>query len=134
MLLELLSNGRGSLDYDKNLLQGISSDPNPEVPPNNGQPEKTNVVVDVCVLMSYELFLNICIDREVLTVAIHARCDIGVEEPDYASNSFRKAAYRQYILWRFGKLGRGNRKVYPACVVKVIREVACEQAFGRAGN
>lgn len=122
MLLELLSNGRGSLDDDKNLLQGISSDPNPEVPPNTGQPEKTNVVVDVCVLTSYELFLNICIDREVLTVAIRERCDIRVEEPDYASNSFRKAAYRQYILWRFGKLGRGNRKVCPACVVKVIRE------------
>lgn len=55
-------------------------------------------------------------------MAIRARCDIRVEEPDYASNSFRKAAYRQYILWRFGKLGRGNRKVCPACVVKVIRE------------
>ena len=46
----------------------------------------------LCVT-SYELFQNICIDREVLTVAIRARCDIRVEEPDYASNSFRKAAY-----------------------------------------
>ena len=71
---------------------------------------------------SYELFQNICIHREVLTVAIRARCDIRVEEPAYASNSFRKAAYRQYILWRFGKLGRENRKVCPACVVGVIRE------------
>ena len=56
LLLELLSNGRGSLDYAKNLLQGISSDPNPEVPPNTGQPEKTNVVVDVCVLRHVNYF------------------------------------------------------------------------------
>lgn len=136
MLLELLSNGRGSLDYAKNLLQGSSSDPNPEVPPNTGQPEwcicgvcrpMTTLEENKCCrkrvcVTSYELFQNICIDREVLTVAIRARCDIRVEEPDYASNSFRKAAYRQYILWRFGKLGRGNRKVCPACVVGVIRE------------
>lgn len=131
MLLELLSNGRGSLDYARNLLQGSANDPNPEGPSNTGQPEWC--ICGVCRSMttpeenkccrkrvcvgSYKLFQNICIDREVLT-----RCDIRVEEPDYPSDSFRKAAHRQYILWRFGKLGRGNRKVYPACVVRVIRE------------
>ena len=36
-------------------------------------------------MTSYELFRNICIDREMLTVAIRARCDIRVEEPDYTS-------------------------------------------------
>ena len=102
MLLELLSNGRGSLDYATNLLQGSASDLNPEVPPNNGLPEWCICGVcrpmttpeenkccrkRVCVI-SYELFQNICIDREVLTVAIRARCDMRVEEPDYASNSF----------------------------------------------
>ena len=74
-------------------------------------------------MTSYELFRNICIDREMLTVAIRARCDIRVEEPDYTSNSFRKAAYRQFILWRFGKLGRENRNVCPACTVtRIVRE------------
>ena len=135
LLLELLSNGRGSLDYAKNLLQGSSNDPNPEVPLNTGQPEWC--ICEVCRPMttpeenkcrkrvcvtSYELFQNIYIDREVLTVATRARCDIRIEEPDYASNRFRKAAYRQHIIWRFGKLGRGNRNVCPACVVGVIRE------------
>ena len=70
----------------------------------------------------YELFQNICVDRDLLTVAIRAKSDIRVEVPDYSSNSFRKAAYRQYILWRFGKLGRGNKNVCPACVVRVVRE------------
>lgn len=70
---------------------------------------------------SYELFRNICIDREILRLSIRARCDIRAEEPDYSMNSFRKAAYRQFILWRHGKLGKGNRRVCPACVVRVVR-------------
>ena len=136
MLLELLSNGRGSLDYAKDLIAGDTAHPNPEGPPESEPPEWC--VCGVCRLMptpeenkccgkrtcvtSYELFQNICIDREVLTVAIRARCDIRVEEPDYASNTFPKAACRQFILWRFGKLGRGNRKVCPACTVRIVRE------------
>ena len=93
----------------------LSLSSNPEVPPNTGQPEWC--ICGVCRPMttpeenkccrkrmcvtSYELSQNICIDREVLTVAIRARCDIRVEEPDYASNSFRKAAYRQSVRWRW---------------------------------
>ena len=53
---------------------------------------------------SDKLFQNICIDREVLTVPIRARCDIRVEEPDYTSNS------------------QGNRNVCPACTVGIVRE------------
>ena len=132
LLLELLSNGRGSLDYAKNMVSG---DRGAEMPPPSEAPEWC--ICGVCRPMqtpeedkccgkrqcvtSYELFRNICLDREVLSVAIRARCDIRVEEPNYESNSYRKAAYRQYILWRFGKLGRGNRKVCPSCVVLVVR-------------
>ena len=124
------------MDYAKNLIAGDTAHPNPEGPPESEPPEWC--VCGVCRLMptpeenkccgkrtcvtSYELFQNICIDREVLTVAIRARCDIRVEEPDYASNTFQKAAYRQFILWRFGKLGRGNRKVCPAYTVRIVRE------------
>lgn len=70
----------------------------------------------------YEMFNNICIDREVLTLAIRARFDIMAEEADYSSNSFRKASYRQFCLWKYGKLGHGNRRVLPACVVRMIRQ------------
>ena len=56
------------------------------------------------------------------TVAITARCDIRADEPDYSTQSYRKAAYRQYTLWKYEKLGRGNRKILPSCVVTTIRQ------------
>lgn len=72
---------------------------------------------------SFVTFQNTCTDRDVLVMAIRGRCDIRAEEPDYSTNSFRKAAYRQYILWRYKKLGRGNRRVCPSCVVLAIRHI-----------
>lgn len=130
---EVFSNGRGSLDFVNCLLEA-EEDVDPE--PNDGDgPEwcvcsafldmGTEVENKCCgkrvCVTSYELFWNICIDREILRLAIRAQCDIRAEEPDYSMNSFRKAAYRQFILWRHGKLGKGNRRVCPACVVRAVR-------------
>ena len=131
VLLEVLSNGKGSLDYAKNIVEfgGIP----PEIPdtrppwckcgvcqlmPTN---EENKCCGKIRCLTSYATFRNICIDREVLIMAIRSRCDIRVEEPDYSTNSFRKAAYRQFIIWGYKKLGKGNRKVCPSCVVLSIR-------------
>jgi P2X purinoceptor 7 len=63
---------------------------------------------------SYVTFQNTCLDRDVLIMAIRGRCDLRAEEPDYSTNSFRKAAYRQCM---------GNRKVCPSCVVLAIRHI-----------
>uniref|UniRef100_A0A1X7TTK9 P2X purinoreceptor 7 intracellular domain-containing protein n=1 Tax=Amphimedon queenslandica TaxID=400682 RepID=A0A1X7TTK9_AMPQE len=49
------------------------------------------------------------------------RYDIRAETISYSPESFRKAAYRQYILWKYQKLGCGNRQVCPSCVVNCIR-------------
>lgn len=117
---------KGSLDYAKNIVEfgGIP----PEIPdtrpswckcgvcqlmPTN---EENKCCGKIRCLTSYATFRDICIDREVLNMAIRSRCDIRVEEPDYSTNSFRKAAYRQFIIWRYKKLGKGNRKVCPSCV------------------
>jgi len=67
------------------------------------------------------MYENNCLDKEVLTLAIHAGTDILAEEPDYSTNTFQKGAYRQYCLWKYGKLGKGNRRVLPSCVVHAIR-------------
>ena len=85
--------------------------------------KRTNAVQKVRCVTSYVTFQNTCTDRDVLVLAIRSRCDIRFEEPDYSTNSFRKAAYRQYILWRYKKLGRGNRRVCLSCVVLTIRQL-----------
>ena len=126
VLLELLSNGKGSLDYAKNIVEfgGIS----PEIPdlrppwckcgvcqtmPTN---EENKCCGKIRCLTSYATFRNICIDREVLIMAIRSRLTLGLR-----TNGFRKAAYRQFIIWRYKKLGKGNQKVCPSCVVLSIR-------------
>jgi hypothetical protein len=133
VLLEVLSNGKGSLDYAKNLVEfgGQPPDPPQTKPPwctcGVCQPMPTEEENRCCkkirCVTSFTTFQNTCTDRDVLVMAIRARCDIRAEEPDYSTNSFRKAAYRQYILWRYKKLGRGNRKVCPSCVVLAIRHI-----------
>ncbi|XP_073488788.1 P2X purinoceptor 7-like [Aquarana catesbeiana] len=35
----------------------------------------------------------------------------------------RKTAYRAFIAWIYGFLGKGNRRVIPSCAIKVVREV-----------
>ena len=70
---------------------------------------------------AYVMFNTTCLDREVLQLARRARCDIRADEPDYSTQSYRKAAYRQYTLWKYGKLGRGNRNILPSCVVTTIK-------------
>ena len=83
--------------------------------------EEENVCCGKRCATSFRMYENICLDREVLVLAIRARFDIRAEEPDYSSNSFRKAASRQYCLWKYGKLGKGNHRVLPSCVVLTIR-------------
>ena len=137
LLLNLLSIGQGSLECARDMIINLEDQPGPYTLNPNSQREWC--VCGVCRVMpldienkccgkrkcvtSYTMFNNICIDREVLTLAIRARFDILAEEVDYSTNSFRKAAHRQYCLWKYGNLGRGNRRVLPSCVVLTIRLV-----------
>ena len=126
--------GRGSLDFAKKLAEGDNPDdpppdPSVQLPPwcrcTVCRPMETDVENVCCkrvtCITSYMSFSNICLDRDILEVCIKARCDIRADEFNFSMESFRKAAYRQYVLWRFGKLGRGNRRVLPACVVRMTR-------------
>ena len=133
VLLELLSNGKGSLDYAKNKVEFGGSVPFlPATKPSwctcgvcRPMPteEENKCCGKIRCVTSFVTFRNTCTDRDVLVMAIRGRCDIRAEEHDYSTNSFRKAAYRQYILWRYKKLGRGNRRVCPSCVVLAIRQM-----------
>lgn len=134
LLIRVLSQGRGSVEYARDLLGG-ANDPEPPEPNNEG--DESWCICGVCRTMaddqenvccrkrtcvtSYVMFHTNCLDRGVLELAIRARCDIRADLPDYSTQSYRKAAYRQYTLWKYGKLGRGNRRVLPSCVVTMIR-------------
>ena len=133
ILVNLLSMGRGSLDFAKNIA---SAEPEEPEPPAEDTPEWCKCRVcrpmpddqeNVCCkrvtcITNYTAFTNICLDRDILEVCIKARCDIRADEFNFSMESFRKAGYRQFALWRYGKLGRGNRRVIPACAVRRIRE------------
>lgn len=71
---------------------------------------------------SYSRFSKLCLDPDVLQLCIRNRADIRNDRDDNSTRAFRKAAYRQFVLDKYGYLGKGNRKVFPACVVKKIRE------------
>ena len=136
LLIRVLSQGRGSVEYVRDLLTG-ANDPESE-PPEPGNDAEPWCICGVCRRMqdeqenvccrkgtcvtSYEMFNTTWLDREVLQLAIRARCDIRADEPNYSTQSYRKAAYRQYTLWKYGNLGRGNRKSLPPCVVTTIRQ------------
>ena len=67
-------------------------------------------------------FHVLCLDEAVLALARLYREDVlALPADDNFNRANRHSAYRQYVLWTYGKLGAGQRKVIPSCVVWKIR-------------
>jgi len=71
---------------------------------------------------------GLILDPQVLNLNMLYRADvlaiqnIGQDDPRAKNKSFRHAAYRQYVLWQYGRLRRGERKVINSCCVWKIRD------------
>lgn len=77
-----------------------------------------------CITLCTE-FKTLCLEKFVLQnvlVGLHkTRGDPLASE--LTNRSLRFAAYKQFIWWIFQKLGKGNRRVIPSCVVWNIRKL-----------
>ena len=58
-------------------------------------------------------FQKLCLDPDVLQLAVRNCGDIRNDREDISTRSFRKASYRQYVLNRYEYLGKGNIESVP---------------------
>ena len=66
-------------------------------------------------------FSKLCLDPDVLHLAIRNEGDIRNDRNNNSTRTLRKTGYRQHVLDCYGYLGKGNRTVCPSCVVTIIR-------------
>jgi len=78
--------------------------------------EMNALVLDEAVLMIQRLYRGDIYNLDVRVDQRGERRNMADERRRY-----RHAAYRQFILWQHGMLGRGNRRVLPSCCTLRIR-------------
>ncbi|KAM7302003.1 putative serine carboxypeptidase CPVL [Ixodes scapularis] len=74
-------------------------------------------------------FFKLCLDVAVLAVAYCEVREKGLEHSHELHEKYRFVAYRQFTRWMWGRLGAGNRRVLPACVVEKIRKTFPSQQY-----
>ena len=72
-----------------------------------------------CITVS-EMFDNDVLNRDILSIAVASRSDVVASRAIYNPANYRKAAYRQWIMWQHGYMGPGVRQVVPSCVVWAV--------------
>ena len=69
-------------------------------------------------ITTYEIFYTMCLHPVNLRIALEN--NYRADEVLCSNRNLRRMAYRQFILWAHGKLGKHNRRVVPSCVVQAI--------------
>jgi len=77
------------------------------------------------------------LESNVLGLHIQFRNEVLINPVDGTNKALRHGAYRQYIVWQYGRLGEGIRKVIPSCafgrsVIGSQRPVDSTQAIYQA--
>ena len=75
-----------------------------------------------CVTLSTE-FKTVCLSEPALRTVLECIHDLRGDYHEKTNKNYRFAAYKQFIWWVYGKLGRGVRKRIPSCVMWAIREI-----------
>lgn len=79
--------------------------------------------VNISCITEVDEFRTLCLNKFVLEnvlVGLHnSRGDFL--ENNISNRSFRFASYKQFTLWIYKYLGKGNRRVIPSCVLWRIR-------------
>ena len=65
---------------------------------------------------------KVCLDSDIVKTAVNSNADTLVRTPCHDNRGMRHTAYRQYVMWMHGNLGKNNCVVIPACVVWMIRD------------
>jgi hypothetical protein len=68
----------------------------------------------------------VCLQELILKVTLAAIHNLRGDKHKICNSSYRLAAYKQYVWWIYGWLGKGQRKVIPSCVIWAIRERLAE--------
>lgn len=64
---------------------------------------------------------NMVTDNDVVNAAANTYNDVTVRKKDLDNRTLRHAAYRNFVMWHYGHLGKNIRVVIPSCVVWLIR-------------
>ena len=122
-----------SMECHEDGVAASSSEPGPSIAPvvdwcvcRHCRPMPQEVENKCCKLRTCitttARFEKLCLDQDVLQLCVRNMGEVRNDRDDNSTRSFRKAAYRQFILARHGHLGKGNRRVCPSCVVMKIRQ------------
>ena len=74
-----------------------------------------------CITMA-ETFQTVCLNKNVLKTALSTWNNFYQDGKDLANDNMRFIAYKQFISWTYGYLGKKKRKPLPNCVIKAIRQ------------
>ena len=76
----------------------------------------------VCITET-DAIQNVCLNRFVLQAAIGNWNDLTHDNRNLGNENDRFIAYRQYISWSYGYLGRRKRKPFPNSAIIKIRDI-----------